>query len=417
MSRLPRMMIALLVLAGVPTLAPAQQWPRFRGPNGAGVGEARIPVKWSRAAYRWRLPLDAAGHGSPVLWGSKLFFNASSADGRQRRVVCVSATDGTVAWEKGFSGAGHKKHRFNGYATGTPTVDEKNVYAMWDTGEQLTAMALTHGGDIVWRRKLGPVKGGHGFGVSPMILGDLLIVPNDQDGPSSLLALDKATGEVRWTLARRSKRLTYSVPCVFAAPGGANELIFTNWTHGITGVDPRKGKVNWELDVFGDDKERAIGSPIVAGDLVIGTCGFVTKDKHVVAIRPASGAAGGKAEEIWRVERSVPHIPTPLLVGEHLYLWTEGGIVTCLNPGTGQVIYRERVEGVVDKFFSSPVAADGKIFCVSNEGKMVVLAAGATFRQLAVNDLGEDCRATPAIANGDMYVRTGQSLICIRGGS
>ena len=170
-------------------------------------------------------------------------------------------------------------------------------------------MALNHDGKTKWRANLGPVKGGHGFGASPIIHKNLLILNNDQDGESTLLALDKHTGTLKWETPRRSKRLTYSTPCLYKAPGRNEELIFTNWTHGISGIDPVTGKLEWENNVFNQtSKERAIGSPIVAGNLVIGTCGFVTKLKHVVALRPK----GDKMEEAWRIEKSVPHIPTPL---------------------------------------------------------------------------------------------------------
>jgi outer membrane protein assembly factor BamB len=157
-----------------------------------------------------------------------------------------------------------------------------------------------------------------------------------------------------------------------------------------------------------DSKERAIGSPIVAGDLVIGSCGFVTKLKHIVALRPK----GKMMEEVWRIEKSVPHIPTPLVLGKHIFLWNDLGVVTCAEAATGKVRWSERAIRS-GKFFGSPVAADGKIYCAEARGTIVVLRGDGVFEQLAQNDLGERCHSTPAIANGAMYIRTYQSLFSI----
>jgi outer membrane protein assembly factor BamB len=141
---------------------------------------------------------------------------------------------------------------------------------------------------------------------------------------------------------------------------------------------------------------------------VIGTCGFVTKLKHVVALRPK----GDKMEEAWRIKKSVPHIPTPLLLGKNLFLWNDQGIVTCVDPATGKVHWSERAVRS-GRFFGSPIAAGGNIFCAESKGKMIVLRGDGKFEVLAENDLGEKCNTTPAIANGVMYVRTYEHLMAI----
>ena len=216
-------------------------------------------------------------------------------------------------------------------------------------------------------------------------------------------------GSIAWKVPRSSKRLTYSTPCILSGPAGRDMAVFTNWEHGITGLDPASGRVLWEKDVFGKPSpERAIGSPVVAGDLVIGTCGFVTKLKHAVALRadPATGAV----EEVWRIERSVPHIPTVLVVGERVYLWNDQGIVTCADRATGKVLWNERTPG---EYFGSPVCAGDRIFAVNKTGTVVVLAASDTFRILAENKLEETCHTTPALAGGRMYIRTYERLHAI----
>jgi len=395
----------------------SENWPRFRGPNGAGGAESSLPAVWEKSSYRWQLPLKENGHGSPAVWGNLVFLNSSADKGKTRKVMCIDAKTGKVNWTRSYPSKTHKTHRFNSFASSTPALDGKNVYSVWGHSSELKVCAHTHGGKLLWEKDLGGVKGGHGFAVSPIVFEDLLIVPNDQEkGGGAHYGLDCSTGEIRWKVPRGSKRLTYSTPCIFTDPKGKAELIFTNWWLGFTSLEPRTGKKLWELSVFGrPHSERAISSPIVAGDLVLGVCGFTTLDKHLVAIRPASVSEDGKAREIWRLENTMPHIPSPLLSGNRLYLWADNGVITCVRPKTGEQVWKARVEGVKDTFFGSPVRAGNKIFCVSAYGKVVAIADGDEFKQLGVTDLNQVCRSTPALANGDLYLRTGDQLICIKG--
>ncbi|MGY8672309.1 MAG: PQQ-binding-like beta-propeller repeat protein [Verrucomicrobiia bacterium] len=400
---------AILTFAFV-LCASAENWTRFRGPNGSGLSGDSIPAKWSEKNFKWRTSLPGVGHGSPVVWGDRVFLLAGNEENADRIPVCVDAKSGKILWTKTIGTKKHRHHRQNTFASSTPAVDAEHVYFTWGTPEKLTLLAYTHDGKQVWDADLGPVKGGHGFGASPVVVGKLLVLNNDQDGKSTLIAVDRRTGQVRWSIPRSSKRLTYSTPCLYRNQKGEDELIFTNWQHGITAVDPKTGNVLWENDdVFGKpSSERAIGSPVIAGDLVIGSCGFVTKLKHVVALRPIPGQS--KAEEVWRIERSVPHIPTPIVVGKFIYLWNDQGILTCANNQTGEVYWNERLGG---EGYSSAVSADGKIFRIGRDGEVQVIPANGKFEVIATNDLNEKCFGTPAIANGVMFIRTFENLVAI----
>lgn len=394
--------------------AAAQEWTRFRGPNGSGISEATtIPTRWGEQDVNWKVKLPGLGYGSPVVWGKRLFVQCDERQGADRIVVCIDTSSGKQLWKRTFASSTHRKHRKNSFASSTPAVDADHVYVSWATPQKLTLMALDHGGDTVWTADLGPYKGGHGYAVSPIVYQDLVILPNDQNGKSTLIAVDRKSGQIRWNVPRNSRRITYSIPCVYERKGRPAELIFTNWKHGITGIDPKTGKTNWEISVFDQShKERAIGSPVVAGDLVIGSCGFVTAQKHVVAVRPGDGAKPNDVKEVYRVERSVPHIPTVLAYRNRLYLWSDKGIVTCCEAETGKTIWTKRLGGT---FFGSPVCVNGRLYCTSNEGQAVVLATGDTYQLLAKNPLGEACQSTPAIANGKMFIRTVSHLISVGG--
>ena len=165
-------------------------------------------------------------------------------------------------------------------------------------------LAFTHDGAPAWKFALDAFSEGHGGGVSPIVWDDLVVVACDQQGSSYLVAVDRLTGERRWKTPRKSKRAGYSTPCVYQVAGRPAELIFTEWQHGITGLDPVTGKLRWEIDCFGKETERAIASPIIAGDVIFGTCGFVTSDKHCVAVRPSDAGGQTEVKELLRVEKT-----------------------------------------------------------------------------------------------------------------
>jgi outer membrane protein assembly factor BamB len=322
----------------------------------------------------------------------------------------VGAADGKTLWTRAFDSSSYRMHRRNSVATATPAVDAQRLYLSWATPDQLMVMALDHQGKTVWETGLGPYPSQHGYGVSPIRFEDLLIVPNEQDGGGSLVALEANSGKVRWQVPRHGKNATYSTPCIYQPANRPAELIFTNWQHGITAIDPRSGKPSWEISVFDTAKqERSIASPVVAGDLVLGTCGFVSAQKHFVAVRPDGN---GKAKEVWRIEKAVSYLPTPLVKGDWIFLCSELGIASCVQAATGKVLWQERLGGT---YSASPVCAGDHIYCVSDDGAVVVLAASDKFQVLARNTLGDATQSTPAIVNGRMIFRTESRLISLGG--
>jgi len=391
--------------------ARAEDWPRFRGPNGSGVAEADVlPAAWSPSDYAWRVELPGVGHSSPVVWGNRVFINAERDDGAVRIVQCHNATDGSVIWSKEFPAATHRKHKFNSFATSTPCVDERAIYVAWATPEALSLRAISHASELLWEvENLGTIKGGHGFGTSPIVYGELVVIARDTEGDSSLIALERESGERVWETPRPGGRLNYSTPCIRSGPHG-DELVFVAWPIGVTGVNPADGSVLWERACFDTSTgERAIASPIVHGELVLATCAFVNSPKHFVALRP--DADGNDAAEVYRVDNTtVPHIPSPLVYQDRVYTWSDQGIVTCYRVESGEKVWQQRVGGT---FFGSPICAGGRLYCAESNGEMVVLATGDEFEILARNDLLEETRATPAVADGRMYIRTFSHLQCV----
>ena len=272
--------------------------------------------------------------------------------------------------------------------------------------------AFDHDGRRAWEKDLGPFVSQHGGGASPILYRDKVILANQQDGPSFWIALDAATGELRWKTPRKSAEANYSTPCLYEPEGGKPELIFTSHAHGISGINPETGAVLWELS--GAFDKRVVSSPILAGGLVVAACGSGEGGTYLVAARPGDDAANRKPGLAYTVRRAAPYVPTSLCAGPLLFLWGNDGVVSCLRAASGELKWQERLG---KQFLSSPVCVEERLFGVSTGGEVVVLAASDRFQLLARYALGETTHSTPAVAGGRMYIHTAKHLISIGGHS
>jgi outer membrane protein assembly factor BamB len=416
--------LGLAILACAATSATAQEWTRFRGPNGSGQSEASIPAQWSDADINWKVELPGSGHSSPVLWGDKIFVTSADPATSKRYLLCLSAADGHELWRKSFPYSSYHINDLNSFATSTPAVDADHVYAAWGSPEQSALYAFSHAGKEIWHCDLGPFISQHGFAASPIVYNDLVIVGDEQDGPdpekggnpdlgydgkSFIWAVDRATGNVRWKTPRKSTIVAYSVPCVYQSKDGKPELIFDGRSHGMSAIDPATGHIDWELPIF---SRRAVGSPIIVGGLLIGSCGVGSGDNTLYAVRP--DGESHNPQVVYKIEKSqAPYVPTPVAAGNLVFLFADRGVVSCIDGATGKTKWRH--DHVATSFSGSPVRAADKIFCASADGDMIVIAASNEYQLLAKNPLQELSRSTPAIAGGRMYVRTVSHLMSIGG--
>jgi len=243
---------------------------------------------------------------------------------------------------------------------------------------------------------------------------DLVIVPIDHDGPSAIVALDAATGRERWRTPRETARTAYSTPLVIDRGAGAPpQLVVASNAHGLTGLDPATGRLLWETRCF---PRRTVSSPMLAGPLVIGTCGEGGGDNLLVALPlptalPAPGGQPLAPAPAYTLDRSVaPYVPTPVASGPRLYLWGDRGVVTCVQAATGQTLWRGRVGGM---FSASPIVAGGAVINVSADGEIVAIADGDAFEVMGRAPLGEGCSATPAATGGRIYFRTTRQMFAM----
>lgn len=398
---------SLLVLSLLTSPLLAQDWTRFRGPNGSGVYDG-IKLPATIKDFVWKVPLAGSGHSSPVLWKERLFTTSGLDDGT-RVVQCLASATGKQLWRRDFPGQKLGMHKDNSVASSTPAVTAEHLVLCWANAREFLVQALDHDGKELWKTDLGPFKAGHGFGASPIVHDGLVIVPNDQEGESNLVGLELASGKIRWQIPRKT-RSHYATPVVYARPGLPAQIIFASWEHGITSVEPTTGKIAWEQDVF--DKghtESSIASPVVAGERIVASCGWLGIRHEIVTLQMKGVQPRPQDPVLYRLDKT-PLVPTPLVKDDLLFAWSDRGVVSCVDVVTGKEHWRERVPG---NFYSSPVWAGGKLYCPSREGDLIVLAADKKFAQLAVTPLGEGTHSTPALAHGKMFVRTFRQLICL----
>lgn len=398
-----------LTATGSRALSDDAVWARFRGDNGVGRSTLTgVPSTWTSADYEWRRKLPGKGHSSPVIWHDKLFVTCGQDDGK-RMLLCLDAATGEDVWSRTITlGASHL-HLKNSYASGTPAVDAERVYAAFADDQHYVVAAYDHEGEQLWTKDLGSFTSQHGQGVSPMLVGELLIVPNDQAGPSSIVALNQKTGEIVWTTKDRPiEEASYSTPMVITGPDGKDQLIVLSQAAGMSAIDPANGRTLWTTGPF---PLRTCGSPVYGGGVLVATCGQGGNGKYLAAVEPTT--AGKTPNVRYTRDRELPYVPTPVAHEGHLFLWLDGGVVSCLDMATGEPLKTQRVGG---KFSGSPVLIDGRLFCISEEGEIVVVAATPELTVLGKSPLGDESYSTPAVANGRVYFRGFHSLACLRAG-
>jgi outer membrane protein assembly factor BamB len=393
----------------------AQEWTRFRGPNGSGVSETdSIPAQWTDADFAWKITLPGIGHSSPVVWGERLFLMSADPESATRYVLSISTKDGKILWKRDYPSQVHHLHKKSSYASVTPVVDAESMVTAWSTPEHTYVAAFTHDGTELWKTDIGGWIGQHGYGTSPMFIGNLVVITSSQEPEKRengftpkdcfVVALDRKTGQVAWKTPRKIDTASYSVPCIRTSAAGREELVLNSTAEGIFGLDPQTGRELWSTGpVF---TMRTVSSPILWKDLVYGTTGSGGGGNYLVAFKP------GDTEPKYQLKKEMPYVPTPVFHGDLLFLWSDKGIVTCVKPDTGEQVWQQRVRG---NFSGSPIRAGNKIFCTDEDGTVIVLAAGSEFKELGRNALGELSHSTPAVSGGKMFVRTISHLYAIQG--
>ena len=394
----------ILILALIAT-ARAEDWPQFRGPAGQGhSSETGLPVEWSEAKnLLWKTPVAGSGWSSPVIAGNRIWLTTSLDDNRgaSLRALTYDAETGKEVVnvevfrirESDFS-----QNAKNSDASPTPIIEGDRVYVHF--GANGTA-ALNSEGQIVWKTRLS-YRSQHGDGGSPALYGDLLIVSCDGDDQAYVVALDKNTGKTRWKTSRRQPwDQAYSTPLVIRV--GEQDQIVSVGAYRTAAYDPKSGKEIWRVGY--EEGFSNVPRPVFGHGLVYIATGF--QEPTLLAVRTDGTGDVTKTHIAWTLHRAVPHTPSPILVGDELYVISDLGVATCLDARTGEQRWIQRIGG---NHSASPVYADGKIYFSSEEGVTTVIAAGKEFRRLATNTLDGAMLASLAISNRSIFIRTENHL-------
>lgn len=430
---------SLLAALSATASAANQEWPQWRGPGGHGISAERdLPLEWAAAApgtpavnIKWKTEIPGRGHSSPIVWRNRLFvttaIKGAHVPGRKApvhldfnrqpgyvhpdtldvdyrhtlKVFAVDTATGKIVWERtAYDGTmADDRHKKNTYATSTMVTDGERAYAFF---ESAGLYAYSFEGSLAWKKDLGPIiKAGMGPGTSPILYKDLIIVQCDQemgDG-SFLIALNRRNGDEVWRTARAHRR-SWATPLVVSA-GNRDELIASG-AESVVAYDPATGKELWKAR---GTVSHPIPSAVTTRGVVLLTAG--SSSKNALAVRPGSG------ELLWTYNKGAAYVPSPIALGDYFYMVSDAGLMTCLDAVTGERKYEGGRPPVPATFTASPIAFDDKILLTSEDGDTFVVKAGPVHEVLRTNSVGEPVYASPAVANGTIYIRGERHLFAI----
>lgn len=400
----------------VSSIVSATDWPQFRGPDGQGHSTAAdLPLTWSETEnIRWKIPVAGLGWSSPSIADGRIWITTAIDDGKSLHAIAVDRDTGKMlhdvaVFEIESPGSVHKK---NSHASPTPLIDGDRVYVHF--GAHGTA-CLTTDGEIVWKNQELRYDHRHGPGGSPVLFEDLLILNCDGSDVQFVVALDRNTGAVRWNRKREhigEDRLTgkSNVPMAYSTPllteiGGTIQLLSCG-ADSIVSYNPSNGDEYWW---FRYDGYSNVPRPVVGKGFVFVSSGYDRPEFY--AVRTDGSGDVTDSHLGWNMKKAAPLNPSPLLIGEELYLVSDNGIASCLDAVTGTLHWQERLGG---NFSASPTYADGRIYLLDEEGTTTILDPGREFKKLATNTLDGRTLATPAFVDREIYLRTDSHLYRIQ---
>jgi outer membrane protein assembly factor BamB len=395
------------LLLAVSTTAHAENWPVWRGPRGDGTSlETNVPVRWSATEnIRWKAALPGTGHASPIVYDSRIFTVTALADTQERQLLCLDRADGHFLWRQTVLTAPlEQKHPLNSHASSTPATDGQFVYVAFLDRDQMLVAAYDLNGRQRWLVRPGPFHSMHGFCSSPLLYQDKVILNGDHDGNSYLVALSRRDGHTLWKTPREHHTRSYCAPLIRDLAGRPQMVLSGDKC--VASYDPNTGVQLWVID---GPTEQFVASPVYSAreGLVYITGGF--PDHHILAIRPGGSGNVTRTHIVWRTNKGAAYVPSPIIEGDYFLVVSDSGVAHCFEAKTGKLAWQERV----GSHHASLVSANGLVYLLSDEGVTTVVRPGPTYCQVARNDLGEPCFASPAISEGQVFLRSASSLYCV----
>lgn len=404
--------------------AVADNWPAWRGPTGDGVStETEIPIRWSATKnVSWKALIPGEGHSSPIIWKDQVFVTAFLPDSEERVLIRLDRKTGNIVWQRVvLKSPPESIHRLNSRASGTPTTDGQLIYVtfMRITGNEVVApnvgaermitagravvAAYNFEGDLAWKTEVGDFISAHGYNACPVLYKDMVIINGDHDGDAYIVALDKLSGKQRWKIPRENKTRSYVTPIIREIDGRTQMVLSGSLS--VASYDPRNGNRHWIMD---GPTEQFVASMVYNGKYLFVTGGY--PDRHILAIRPDGHGDVTESHIAWRTKRGAAYVPSPIVSGPYLLVVADSGIASCFDADSGERQWMERLPA---GHSASPVSAGGLIYFVSEQGITTIVRPGPEFEVIAKNDIGEPVSASPAISQGQLFLRSHQHLFCI----
>jgi outer membrane protein assembly factor BamB len=420
----PRLLPALVALAiSVSTVGSvsAENWPGWRGPRGDGTSlEENVPVRWSGSeSVAWKVDVPYLGHASPIVWGDRIFLVGADHDHEDRLLICLDRKGGQLLWGRKVVHAPlERKHQLNSFASSTPVTDGRLVYVSFlDPGEMnrgnMLVAAYDFDGNEHWTVHPGVFSSVHGYCSSPVLFEDKLIINGDHDGDAYLVALRPADGQTIWKTPRENRLRSYCTP-IIRDIGGRTQMLLSG-SKSVASFDPRSGKRHWVID---GPTEQFVASLVYSHDLAFVTGGF--PEHHVLAIDPTGSGNVTDSHIVWRHSgKLASYVPSPAAAGDYFVLASDGGLVTCLDIKSGAIQWSKQLSR---HYSASLVTAGGLVYLLDDFGVTHVIKPGPAFDAAAINRLFEPaegeqppyvCSASPAISQGQLFIRTDRELYCI----
>lgn len=404
----PRFFIALLLgLAGFSNSAKAENWPDWRGPRADGTcREKDVPRRWDVADAIWKTAVPGVGHASPIVWGDRIFTATAMPEKLDRMLLCFDRASGKILWQQVVAnGPLEKLNPQNSYASGTPVTDGNRVYVNFRVGKNIVVAAHDPvDGKQLWLTQPGTHTGEWGFSNEPVLFEDKVIVDGDSKGDSFLIALSREDGQTLWRVNRTNRGISYSAPLIREIAGRL-QLIQCG-DRCVTSFDPRTGKPLWTVD---GPSQEFVATPVYSEKAGLVFISSSWPKRHLLAIKPDGDGNVTETHVVWRDDKGAPYVPSMIVAGDSLLGVNNSGVAYCYEAATGHVYWRQRL----GMHHASPVLVDGLVYFINDDGQVNVIKPNTEFQRVAQYEMGEPCYASPAISDGQVFLRGFKHLFCI----
>ncbi|SKB03773.1 hypothetical protein SAMN02745166_03912 [Prosthecobacter debontii] len=399
------MMRAFLLLFLASTVH-AENWPQWRGPRLDGTSQDKgFPTELTEKTLQWKTELPGEGHASPIVWGDRLFTVASDAETQDRQLLCLDRATGRVLWKQAVIKSNLEgKHRLNSHASSTPATDGERVFTAFLDQTEVVVSAHDFTGKKLWQVRPGIFASKHGFCSSPILFQDKVIVNCDHDGFGYMVALARADGRELWRIQRPNQTRSYCVPLI-REMAGSMQMVLTG-SQCVTSYDPQDGRLIWMMD---GPTEQFVASPVFdeKSGLLLLSGGF--PEHHILAIRPDGVGDVTETHIEWRTNKGVAYVPSPVSVNGWFLIVSDSGIAHCFDTQSGEIAWEERMK----EHHASLVEAEGRVYFINDFGTLRSVKPGKKFQLLAESELEEKVFSSPALSEGQIFIRGHKHLFCL----